>query len=340
MKRSIVTVISSILTTFFAFSTPAATIQITDYHNGRITWSTDVADATADYTVEWTDSLTDSNWHSDWRQLTHQVTTNQVNQAAVPMFFRVTGNIQSNTYDLIELIHRYSNAVADIAIVDPSELYPYLEPVREDNTNTVWRKINGTSQVKVVSFMSYSTATQYYGLGWHNLSFGDQWVTLCPQLENFLHSYAGTNAALRVKQLLGLPPTAGNDTAVELWVSPEYLIRPSPDLTINSAAAGLPVLTNSQYITSYDIGKWISTNFIAWYTNTYNSRNFELTSGGTNSWPWTRLGYTYDWALDTNYNVGLSEYVIPSGYLSQKFGVAVPVEIVTITNISLYGHQQ
>jgi hypothetical protein len=35
-------------------------------------------------------------------------------------------------------------------------------------------------------------------------------------------------------------------------------------------------------------------------------------SYGDNGYPWTRLGYTYDWHPDTP-ETGLSEYVIPQG---------------------------
>ena len=73
--------------------------------------------------------------------------------------------------------------------------------------------------------------------------------------------------------------------------------RPSPDPEINDTQAQL------------DFPENVSTEYMNWINNLKNS------SYGSNGYPWTRLGYTYDWAGKSQNHVGLSEYVIKKGSL-------------------------
>ena len=46
-----------------------------------------------------------------------------------------------------------------------------------------------------------------------------------------------------------------------------------------------------------------------------------------NSWPWTRLGYTYDYENSANSPVGLSEYVAPSCSDTNYWGAGMVIPI-------------
>jgi len=72
------------------------------------------------------------------------------------------------------------------------------------------------------------------------------------------------------------------------------MFRPSPDLEIDDTVASLdfPVGTPQEHIDWFD--------------------NLKATSYGDDGYPWTRLGYTYDWYPDMT-DIGLSEFVIRKG---------------------------
>jgi hypothetical protein len=98
--------------------------------------------------------------------------------------------------------------------------------------------------------------------------------------------------------LLGLPPANGKDRVVEMWVPLNGMFRPSPDPEIDDTSAGL------------DFPPGTSQMHMDWITD------LRATSYGPDGYPWTQLGYTYDWAPDSN-EVGLSELVVEQGTMVQ-----------------------
>ena len=105
-----------------------------------------------------------------------------------------------------------------------------------------------------------------------------------------------TNIIRRLKQLLGLPPNAEYSHFVEFWVKPADLFRPCPDKEIIDKQCDVcfPENVDSSHIV------WINKNRIDRY---YQCELF-------NQYPWTQLGYTYDWNPGNKTHVGLSEFVI------------------------------
>jgi hypothetical protein len=80
-----------------------------------------------------------------------------------------------------------------------------------------------------------------------------------------------------------------------MWAKPDDLFRPAYDNEIDKKVSGLkfPVNVSSDYVT------WFNNNIISSY----------YPSNGSNKYPWTRLGYTYDWGNPST-KIGLSEFVI------------------------------
>ena len=108
---------------------------------------------------------------------------------------------------------------------------------------------------------------------------------------------------MRMTQLLGLSPQSTHDYIGELWVKPGDLFRPAADPEIDDNTAGQYLLGNT------------ATDYISWFNqNIYDS----YLGSGTHS-PWTRLGYTYDWAR-TDSEVGVSEYASTPFSLPSKSG--------------------
>lgn len=83
------------------------------------------------------------------------------------------------------------------------------------------------------------------------------------------------------------------------------LFRPSPD----------PEITDHEAQLSFPDSKFL--NVINEYIKWFNGQKAE--SYGQGGYPWTRLGYTYDWG-NPDSEVGLSEFVINQGSIIEVNG--------------------
>lgn len=136
----------------------------------------------------------------------------------------------------------------------------------------------------------------------------DIWVTVEPHLRQFCsawsHQHNGDNdeLTLRLEQRLGLPPAAGDTHFVRLRLTAQAtrkMFRPcsNPATATATCEAGPPDDRNPAYK--------------AWFTGQYYSA-FGLPR--PNLYPWTSLGYTFDWAQGNDgafQRFGESEFVIP-----------------------------
>jgi hypothetical protein len=230
----------------------------------------------------------------------------------------------------VDLQAQYASAVTDASVALPSEISRYLTPISSQNPDLIWENGVVGSRLLVVSWMDdagkYYKCTVSGGCSGNTscLEGGecptykyDSWVTVVPEMKNF---FALTRPEpLRIAQLLGLPPeaaTAGGPKEykymMELWVAPKDLFRPCPDTEISDTACeiGFPIdsfrtpdLTNMVRATAGpDYGVFMT--YPAWFSN---QTRYSYTIG-SNPYPWTRLGYTYDWG--SNNHVGLSEFVL------------------------------
>jgi len=185
----------------------------------------------------------------------------------------------------------YQSAINDAMIADEGEIYTNLTPIVESNHNLSWQGEGADKRVLMVVWTRFPSS---YPVGQKvNTSWGDTWVTVYPEINNFFknHPTADLDLRLRVAQLLGLPPDSQNSYFVEVWVKPVDLFRPAADSEINDTTAQIefPDSTDPAY------EKWFNDNIIYSY---FPKR-----------YPWTRLGYTYDWGNPKS-EIGLSEYVI------------------------------
>lgn len=228
----------------------------------------------------------------------------------------------------------YANAMVNASNVVASKIRRDLTSISDDNPNLVWRvnPTTGAREVLVASFMKASIATANYHVGQSTLmKYGDSWVTLVPELKNVCRNYTGTNIILRMKQVLGLPLTSANDTVVEYYVDPALcLFRPSRDPEVTDHEAEVAFRAGTPYVGA------VSTNYTGWFQRTAESRNYGMTNGVWNAYPWTQLGYTYDWAKTGSDVMGLSEFVLPAQMLFNEYGVTALVYVVTVTNALNY----
>ncbi len=97
---------------------------------------------------------------------------------------------------------------------------------------------------------------------------------------------------LRLMQLLGLPPGSANDEFEDLWVKKNDMFRPGIDSSLT--VGGVLNALDSAYIKS----------FLGYSTGSFSS------SGLLNKFPFTGLGYTWDWRPENKSHVGLNEFVL------------------------------
>lgn len=198
-----------------------------------------------------------------------------------------------NAQDLRTL---YRDAMRTAVYPDSSKIDTNLVSITPQNPKLIWKTFNGEPHVLVVTWKSVS----YYpngGDSLYNTGPYSIWVTASPQLKSWFHQQNVADTNLRLKQLLGLPPVGTNYTCfVEFWVRPADLYRPCPDREINDKSCSTCFPNNT------------SQDYINWFNESRISRYYacQLYS----QYPWTQLGYTYDWNPANLTHVGMSEFVI------------------------------
>jgi hypothetical protein len=154
------------------------------------------------------------------------------------------------------------------------------------------------------------------------LSRSDQFLQFC---STFPQGLKAEEVVLKLQWLLGLPPQVNPGgpctwKVLQLNVSglsvPGQFFRPctNPDPTTTGPCvadfSGNPPLANDEF------RAWLAGQaFSSWQI--------------PNGYPWTHLGYTYNWDPQANSIVGVSEYVIPQGTMVQVVGVVAAVTLCT-----------
>lgn len=153
------------------------------------------------------------------------------------------------------------------------------------------------------------------------------WVTMAPELKDFCQQYKEIGVSkdelnLRLKQLLGLPSEGDYVEIAEIRVHPKYLKRPTIDPEINDSTVQLipkPPQDTLPFSDSVDktYQEWFQTQIETQKSQQNPSSNLErLTDNNpyNDPYPWTGLGYTYDWGIypktELQTDAGLSEFII------------------------------
>ena len=216
-------------------------------------------------------------------------------------------------------------------------IVPYDDPV---NTGALhggavrWDGTPGESRVLVASFMKRADYENYYKAAMESgqLSYTlkkSLWVTVVPDLKNRFMGETCPPTGKRVKKSLGLRPQDDYDVILEFWIDPQHLFRPSPDPETTDHTASIAyknasgdwvfpvdnapflILDDSQLY--HDHKGDAGLPYRSWFSNqaetTYNiGGSLNPDDPSTWGWPWTRLGYTYDWGSKTH--IGPSEFVV------------------------------
>ncbi|MCB0083878.1 MAG: hypothetical protein KDE47_23220, partial [Caldilineaceae bacterium] len=205
---------------------------------------------------------------------------------------------ESTTTDIAQ---RYAAALQDAKDAEPDEIVDTLTAITPDNPDLVWEE----GRVLMVTWTSWNG---YDGLVGQETALGREvWATAVPQVQGFCQSYAATAETplqLRLEELLGLPADNGKTRFVEMWVTPADMFRPSPDGEIDDTSADLEMPGPDRFASeqAYEFHR-------DWFNLQMSLQAYDDPSKG---YPWTRLGYTYDWG-NPDGEVGLSEFVVAAG---------------------------
>jgi hypothetical protein len=191
----------------------------------------------------------------------------------------------------------YAEALKDAAEARPEEISRNLVAIVPGEPKLVWSEEGQKKRVLTVTWTSYAGYDNQVGKA---VPLGREvWVTPAPLVAEFCKGRGGDAEALkaRLEQLLGLPLKSGKDRFVELWAEPKDLFRPcaDPEITDHECEVEPRAVTTFQTV---------SPEHLKWF------EDLKAQSYGEKGYPWTRLGYTYDWAGP---KVGLSELVIKKG---------------------------
>ncbi|XPV76614.1 MAG: hypothetical protein ACNI27_01500 [Desulfovibrio sp.] len=246
--------------------------------------------------------------------------------AVLLVLFGCTASQRSN-------VDIYRAAVEDAKVATSAEISRNLigisSPKNKNNPPLLlWKSYEGVPHVLVCSWVGERTQNKGWQRGQRvQLDATDNiWVTAVPELKLFYKKnrfWPSTHEkrVLRTEQVLGLPEGSNHRAFIEFWVNPADIFRPSadPDPTDHEAQLRHPWGSSVFQLESptQKILVWQGANQPAAsysYTEWFEQLRKDSYSGNP-AYPWTRLGYTYDWAEDghNNDHRGLSEFIVRGG---------------------------
>lgn len=196
----------------------------------------------------------------------------------------------------------YQNAVIDAVIPAPSRVYNGLTEIKspEDNPQQEWIIVNNKKMVLVTTLIKEEVLKYWMDNDAFTVKV-DCWVSVPSEWKNFKEEFAALNdkaKRIRMLQLLGMPADSTNSVMIEFYADAESIFRPSRDRETSDSVASLDFPAN----TSSDYRKWFEGQ---------TDRAYKSNPG----YPFTQLGYSYDWNRYSKKHIGLSEFVVPKGTL-------------------------
>jgi len=187
----------------------------------------------------------------------------------------------------------YLAAVQDSKTIEPEELLPVVSISKSSNMVT-WNETGD----KILLLTWHKYPDSYVDGTIANLKWGEVWTFTDKEMKEWITENGTIPSSLRFEQLLGLPINKGYTHVTALWVNPADVLRPAYTYDI-----GADHVTDA-FLTQPD------DEYLGWF-------NGNMTwSYEDSAFPWTRLGYTYDWA-NNGKEYGLSEFIIKKGSVAE-----------------------
>ncbi len=219
----------------------------------------------------------------------------------------------------------YRQAIQDAAHPSPAKICQCLTVINKENPNLHWNRFEDhdgmqsdfvlmASWKKVRDTIYYhNDISSLHGPGkFYGTKSRPVFVTAFPDLQQW-YSQESDHAHMekRLTQLLGLPPDTSQRVFILFWVRPQDLIRPCLDPEIDDNTCDYKISSTTTTLPDCDNLLWL-TEF---------TRDQYIDSDLYQQYPFTQLGYTYDWKRKNKQHVGLSEFVIGKDKFARIAGI-------------------
>lgn len=195
-----------------------------------------------------------------------------------------------------KLVMQYNAAVHDALTVEDDELFPVVSLKQGEPFVTY-------DQQGRVLLLTVHHVPEVFVAGQQDELKMATWTFTDKEFAAWLSYILATNQepadwTVRVNQLLGMPHARHSTLVSALWVWPQDIKRPAytTDIFTTKMSASFqdPYANHDP-----DYQTWFNGNIISSYFSGYD-------------YPWTRLGYTYDWGSPST-EYGLSEFLVRVG---------------------------
>jgi hypothetical protein len=188
-------------------------------------------------------------------------------------------------------------SIDDAAVYDRTEVHE-LRPLTPD----------AAGNVTVVSMRGRSMTPGPF------VTEHEMWVTGFPEVRDRCRTFDG-NVLMRLRQLLGLPPAKPGDQAwfMTIRAKASDVFRPAPDPSTDTT---YPCADPSAPTCGNEFPASATPEHRAWIAST--TLGLHRWPGG---YPWTHLGYTYDWGARGPGKYGASEYILRKGAAAEVLDV-------------------
>lgn len=180
----------------------------------------------------------------------------------------------------------FNDAVMDAVFAESDEIKP-LVTLTADDPMTTWK--NG----KILLLTYHSHPDSYRAGADYAAKHGEIWAVTDGEIRAWFRKNGAKTGDLKARfnQLYGFPPDKNYTHFSAMWVNPADVKRPAYQSD------------TSKQIDALKLPKDVDTEFKKWFDGNIVFSYFD------SAYPWTRLGYTYDWAADGD-EYGLSEFLI------------------------------
>ena len=195
----------------------------------------------------------------------------------------------------------YDDSVKDAMIIDSDEILPVVS-LEKGEPYAVYNEDG-----KILLFTLNKYPESYPDGADVELTWGNVWTFAGGEMKDWYDKNKDgvTDWQHRMVQLLGMKPDDQSGYVTAMWADPQDVFRPAYETGI-----GTVDMTDS-------FSDDVSEEYKEWFDGNIISSYFD------DEYPWTRLGYTYDWA-DNGQEYGLSEFIIKGG---SKVQVAYTVTV-------------
>jgi hypothetical protein len=260
------------------------------------------------------------DWSSLWKKLIDEVIPVILAMGVLVLAFLLARNMLVGQARLptYSLRGEYDRAVHASVQSDPSFITQTLDRVDENKPVTV---VTWMNHEKVPDYKPHQKSDTDRTLVNVSPTYKVTWVALASSLKKFCQDYVRSHGDdrrmlyLRLKQHLGLPPDSRNDTLVELTIDPKAsgLFRPCFGASLDSTTCPVPSPPKPEQVDWKGGNSPGNPSEVEWFL-----RNYYSSFGSPYQYPWTALGYTFDWARKDESHEDLvrwgeSEFVIPPG---------------------------